>query len=262
MDTTHQKHLFEFGVEKPDLLPVFSGRSFNLWNPDTGEIYSQIDEADLTDFLQQKRPKQIRSSGGPFGGMDADWAASAETLPMNFPRIAFRDIARATDTRTVIAALVPPSVGLVHTAPYLFNRSQNQRSESWLIGLMSSRIFDWFARRYVEQHLTLSILQSLPVPDSSLDTSLSTRLVENSGRLAAVDDRYTEWAEAVGVPVGSANDPEVKRELIAENDAIVAKLYGLSSEQLTVLFETFHIGWDYSDDLAHTLKYFDALEKN
>lgn len=64
----------------------------------------------------------------------------------------------------------------------------------------------------------------------------------------------------MGVPVGSANDPETKAELIAENDAIVATLYGLSRDQLEVLFETFHIGWDYTEDLAKTLKYFDALE--
>lgn len=160
----------------------------------------------------------------------------------------------------MIAALIPPGGVLVHTAPYLFNRSGERRLEAYVLGLVSSRIFDWVARRYVETHFTLSILQNLPVPEVELDHPLANRLIENSGRLAAVDDRYAEWAEAVGVPVGSANDPEIKTELIAENDAIVAKLYGLSRDQLEVLFETFHVGWDYTEDLARTLKYFDASE--
>lgn len=149
---------------------------------------------------------------------------------------------------------------LVETVPYFSRKGATEQDEAWLVGLLSSRIFDWLARRYVEQHVTLAVLSSLTVPAVDTNHPLSCRLIENSGRLAAVDDRYAEWAVEVGVPVGSTNDLEIKTELIAENDAIVAKLYGLTRGQLEVLFETFHIGWDYTEDLAKTLKYFDALE--
>lgn len=262
LHTSAQKALYEIETGNLGDLQVWTGRTFHHWDPNFGEPYTTSELKLVEDFLLNRRLRQIRRKDGAFAGLPLEWAKDPDTLPMKSARIAFRDVARATDTRTVIVGLMPPGIALVEKAPYLFNREGDARDEALVLGVMSSRPFDWNARRIVENKISLGILKSLPFPRTDLAGALEQSLIENSGRLAAVDDRYTEWADEVGVPVGSANDPEVKRELIAENDAIVAKLYGLNREQLTVLFETFHIGWDYSDDLARTLKYFDALEEN
>jgi hypothetical protein len=49
--------------------------------------------------------------------------------------------------------------------------------------------------------------------------------------------------------------------MIFELDALVAHAFGLSKSELTHIYETFHKGWDYSAQLAITLKYFDEWEK-
>lgn len=258
LHTSAQKHLYcQEPASLNSALPVWTGRSFNLWDPDFGTPYAYAEQADVESFLRDRRARR-RSPKQDQNAVVTEYPI--DSFPHDQPRVGLRNVARSTDTRTTIAALIPPETTLVETVPFFLPVSAREEDSAWLVGLLSSRVFDWLARRYVEQHFTLTVLSALTAPNVDLDHPLSKRLIKNSGRLAAVDDRYAEWAEAVGVPVGSANDPEVKRELIAENDAIVAKLYGLNREQLTVLFETFHIGWDYSDDLARTLKYFDALE--
>lgn len=46
-------------------------------------------------------------------------------------------------------------------------------------------------------------------------------------------------------------------DLVAELDAVVSNLYGLSREDVAHMFATFHRGWDYRDRLARVLVYYD-----
>lgn len=104
------------------------------------------------------------------------------------------------------------------------------------------------------------IINPFPIPRPERTDSRWQRVVALAGRLAAVDDRYKDWADAVGVDCGPV-DALTKNDMIAELDAVVAHLYGLSRDQLIHIFETFHEGWDYAARLAAVLKHFDAWEK-
>ncbi|WP_420435118.1 hypothetical protein [Candidatus Poriferisocius sp.] len=120
-------------------------------------------------------------------------------------------------------------------------------------------ILDWYDRRVVELHLNFHIFNSFPIPDPGESHPVRERVVEIAGRLAAVDERFAEWAVEVGVPVGSANDEAVKQDLICELDACVANLYGLDEDDLAVVYETFSETVDYSDRLAAVLTHFRNL---
>ena len=61
-----------------------------------------------------------------------------ETLPCFAPRIAFRDVSRATDSRTVRVALVPPEVFIVHLAPYLLWPRGDEKDQTFMLGTLSS----------------------------------------------------------------------------------------------------------------------------
>jgi hypothetical protein len=80
-------------------------------------------------------------------------------------------------------------------------------------------------------------------------------VVKLSGRLSAVDDRYADWADAVGVEYGPL-DEDTKQEKIYELDAVVAHLYGLSREHVKVIFETFHDNWNHEERLERVLDYY------
>lgn len=117
-------------------------------------------------------------------------------------------------------------------------------------------ILDWYARRIVSTHFKFYIFNSLPIPDADPGHSVTRRVVEISGRLAAVDERFAEWAAEVGVPVGTLQKDPEREDAIAELDACVALLYGLDENDLQIIYDTFHDKTDYSKRHAAVLAHF------
>jgi len=82
-------------------------------------------------------------------------------------------------------------------------------------------------------------------------------LIELSGQLAAVDTSFDEWAQAAGVGVGNLQEAKDRNQAIDEIDAIVSLEYGLTKENLTHIFNTFHRGWNGAERLKSTLSFMD-----
>lgn len=256
--TNEKKQMILDPSSTDGLWPVYKGASFNLWEPDTGEYYAWADPEEITSYLQKKRLRQNKHARSAFSAFPRAWAEDGTTLPCLHARIAFRDIARATDTRTVIAALVPPHRVIANQAPYLLWKHGDARDEAYVLGVLASIPLDWYARRLVETHVNFHILNGFPIPRPGRDDPLRQRVERISGRLAARDDRFAEWADAVGVPVGSVSTDE-QEDLVAELDALVSQLYGLEPEEVEHIFETFHEGWDHSKRLTRVLDHFDRV---
>lgn len=235
--------------------PVLTGSSFNLYSPDFGPPYAYADEA-AVDHVLRKTLNSASSARSSFHGLAI---SSVADLPLSRARIAFRDVCRANDSRTMLCCLLPPRVLLVHQAPYLLRRHGDELDEAFLLGVMSSVPFDWYARRLVELHFTFEVLDRIPVPRPDRADPRYRRVAELAGRLAARDDRFDDWATAVGVPVGSVTNSVELAAIEAEIDANVASLYGLSRGQLTHVFTTFHRGWAYQTRLDAVLQSFDVL---
>jgi len=235
-------------------MPVLAGASFNLWEPDFGNPYGVADPKRLTAHLLSKAKKGANHSSSAFNGLAV---RSTQDHPISRARIAFRYVTNSTNQRTTIACLAPPGVALLDTAPYLLRRSGGAPDEAYLLGVMCSIPFDWYARRWVELHLNAHLLSPMPVPRPDRSHPLRTRLVELSGRLAAFDDRFQEWASAVGVPIGTLKAEPDRSGAIVEIDALVSHLYGLSWDQVQHMFETFHRGWNYSERLAAVKRHYD-----
>jgi hypothetical protein len=240
--------------------PVYKGASFNLWNPDTGEFYAWSDPAVVVPVLRDKRVRQQRLAASAFSDFDAKWAADESTLPCQHARIAFRNVTNRTNARTLIVALVPPKIVLTNAAPYLLMSQGDERDQAYLLGVLSSIPLDWYARRVVEVNVNFHLFNAFPVPRPQRGDPRRTLIEENSGRLAAADERFEEWANACGVPVGSVTSGEERDNLIAQIDAAVALLYGLTEDDVVHIFETFHPTWDYRDRLQRVLGHFRDLE--
>lgn len=238
-------------------IPVLKGASFDLWEPDAGAWHGSAPKKPVHDRVLAKLRRQVRMTSSAFSGMDVDAMVKGGRLPYKLPRIAFRDITNQTNTRTVVAALVPPAL-LINSAPYLVRRSGSIEVEAYILGVLSSLPLDWYARRYVELHLNFHIFNWLPVPAHVPESALVRRVVAISGRLAAVDERYADWAADVGVAIGSVTSQAEKDDLIAELDALVSLLYGLSEDHVEHIFATFHRGWDFGDRLDAVMTHYAA----
>lgn len=256
---TLDRPTFDAGGETSKRWRVYGGSSFNIWEPETGEVYAWADPKRVVDALFEKRQNQVRLTKSAFHGLDPTIARDRATLPCQHPRVAFRDVTNATNTRTIIAALVPGELVLINPAPYLLRRAGTARDEAYLLGLLCSIPLDWYARRYVELHLNLHILNGLPIPRPEKGCPISAEIVSISGRLAARDERFAAWAKAVGVAVGSVKSPDVQADLEARLDALVAKMYRLTADQLAHIYETFHRGWDYQPRLQAAHRHYMSI---
>ncbi len=187
-----------------EVWPVYKGSSFNLWDPDTGTYYDSVDAASITEHLQEKRRSQSSTRSSAFAEVERAVLDDPATLPCRRARIAFRDVTNPTNTRTIVSALVPPNRVIVNQAPYLLRAAGSARDEAYLLGVLCSMPCDWQARRTVELHVTFEQLNSLTIPDPGEGHPVRDRVIELAARLAASDERFSEWAAEVGVPVASA----------------------------------------------------------
>jgi hypothetical protein len=151
-------------------------------------------------------------------------------------RVAFRDVSRATDSRTVRACLIPPDVFLVNSAPYLAFIDEDPVSTAACLALMNSLPFDWQSRRFVETHMSFFVLEGLKLP--SLDGTVVQPLATPAARLSCPDDRFAEFAEATGVECGPLEEDE-RDALRADIDARVATIWELSDDDLEIVFSDF-----------------------
>lgn len=237
-------------------LPVYKGASIALWNPDTGVHFASAKSQSIIPASMERRSRQARNRRSAFSELPPDVASSQDSLPLLNPRIVFADITNQSNTRTMIVALAPPRVVLTHKAPYLLRIRGSALDEAYLLGVLSSIPLDWYARRYVEKTLSFDILNSFPIPSPPSTSSLRRRVAQVTGRLAAVDKRYAAWAAEVEVPVGSVQTQSEKEDLLAELDAVVSLLYGLTEDQVEHVFDTFHRGWNYQSRLEAVLEHY------
>lgn len=260
LHATNDKQFIDFESEEcPEgFWPVFKGESFDIWNPDRGIYFGWADPEPVKKRLFDKRSRSARSTrGSAHKEFPPSHIRRKETLSCNKARIAFRDITNRTNQRTVIACLLPPEIFLTNKAPYLLWPKGEEHDQAYLLGVLSSVPLDWYARRFVEINVNFFIFNPFPIPRPEHDSSLRNKVIELSGRLASPDERFADWAAAVGVECGPLKE-DLKNDKIHELDAVVAHLYGLSREHLIHIFKTFHEGWDYKPRLNAVLQHYDS----
>lgn len=238
-----------------DYWPVYTGQSFNFWNPGAGSYYAWADPEPVLEWLQGKRINGHRNSRSPHSEFSIEYMQDRSTLPCFKARIAFRDITNRTNQRTIIACLIPPRVLITNMGPYFLWPRGDEKDQAFLLGILCSIPLDWYARRFVETNVNFFIINPFPIPRPSRGDLGWKCVVDIAGRLACPDDRFAAWAEGVGVECGPL-DAEKKENMIHELDAVVAYLYNLDEDQLVHIFETFHGGWDYQKRLAGVLRHF------
>jgi hypothetical protein len=253
-DATLDRKYFDH-PRKESSIPVYSGDSFNIWNSSTGSIFAHADPRLASKKLQEKFMNQKKLKSSAFFGMDLEGDLGG-VLPFQRTRIAYRSVSRGTDSRTIIASLIPANVILTNISPYILTTVNNEKNEAKLLGILCSLVFDYYARKFIETAVNNHFLNAFPIPEFT-DSQLFDKLISNV--LALVDDipAFKIWKEKVGLKPTDSKDFDT---LISENDAIVAQLYGLSEKQLIHIFMNFHRGWDYTIRLQLTLEYFGKLK--
>ena len=228
LDETQQRAFFSHSQG----VPVWKGRSFDQYEPHGNEPAGYAVWNDVFSFVQQKR----RRSPVFKRMFSANVLADPDTHPINHCRIAFRDVTRSTDSRTVRACLVPPRTPLTNKAPYLLFADWSALAQANVLGILNSLPFDWTSRRYVETNLNYFILDMLTFPPP--DNTPWQRIGALAARLSCVDERFADFAADAGAECGPLTDAQ-RHDMRAEIDALVARAYGLTEDELRFIFTDF-----------------------
>jgi hypothetical protein len=134
-------------------------------------------------------------------------------------RLAYRDVASATNRVTLIAALVPPDVVTTHTL-FVLKTALPLAHQQVLCALLNSLVANYLIRLRVNTHVTATLMSRLPVP-----------------RVGAEDPVFDRLQLLTQILM-KARDVESSPEY-AELQAVVADLYGLSAEEFEHVLSTF-----------------------
>jgi hypothetical protein len=165
-----------------------------------------------------------------------------------FYRAACREVARSTDERTAIAAMLAPGVLCGHTISVERKPAGRPNAAALsLVGLMNSFPFDWLLRQKAAAHVSLYILAELPVPRLATDADRflahgALRLCCNHRGFAPLwrEQLGDAWREATPRRSWPAISTEADRWLLrAAIDAIVAHAYGISRAQYERVLASF-----------------------
>ena len=222
-----------FWLDKTEGNPLWKGESFGQYDPrGTGERWCPVTHA-LLKKVRKSRPGLKSLLAGKF---PVATRRKAVRIELERARVAFHDVARGTDPRTIIACLTPPGVFLANTAPYVAFVDGIPMKQAACLGVMNSLPFDWQARRFIEIHANFFLLEGLYLPD--LPDHDFDAIACASARLSAVDDRFADFASATGVECGPLAPPERKR-LRVDIDARISRAWNLTTADLSVIFRDF-----------------------
>jgi len=164
--------------------------------------------------------------------LEAARALYARTGAFLRPRLAYRDVASATNRLTLIAAVVPPGAATVHTL-FCQRGATRPRDQWFLCGVLNSFVANYLVRLRVTTHVTAGIVSRLPVPRPPEGSPLLEQIAHLAKTLSSSpepeqDDRY---------PV---------------LQAVVAVLYGVTEEELRHVLSTFPLVSERSKDMTIT----------
>ena len=131
-------------------------------------------------------------------------------------RLAYRDVASATNRVTLIAALLPADCVSTHTVFCLRTRL-TRRDQYLLCGLFNSFVVNFLVRLRVTTHVTTAIVERLPIPTRDQ----APRAIRE---IAAIARQLTRRPDA---------------EAVARLHARVAELYQLTRDEFSHVLSTF-----------------------
>ena len=246
-----------FASPSGDWVPLYVGRMIHQFDHRAASV--KVNAENLHNAALSGNISTEQKADPSFVPTPQYWVPSRE---ISFPAgldwtIAFRDIARATDARTMIAAAVP-KVGLGNTSPAIFpERCVQPRNDAMLLANLGAIVLDFVVRQKAQStHLNWYIVEQLPVvpPDLYETIRFGSKTAGKIVQEAVLELTYTShdmapFARDMGYvdEAGKVKPPftwdEARRlHLRAKLDAVFFHLYGVTDrDEVRYIYSTFPI---------------------
>lgn len=247
-----------YGSASGEWLPLYVGRMIHQFDHRAASVEVNAENLHNVALSGDITPEQ--KADPDFLPVPQYWVPASEVA---FPAgldwlITFRDIARATDMRTMIAAAVP-LCGLGNTAPMIVPEDIEvyRGYADRLLGNLGALVFDYVVRQKAQStHLNWYIVEQLPVipPERYENVRFGAKTAGEVVRSAVLELTYTAddmapFARDMGYVDGSGNvkppfpwDEERRLKLRAKLDAVFFHLYGITDrDDVRYIYSTFPI---------------------
>jgi hypothetical protein len=134
------------------------------------------------------------------------------------PRLAYREVASASNRLTLIAAIVPGHVVTTHSL-FCLKTAVSPTEQAFLCGVLNSFVANFLVRLFVTTHVTAATIGRLRVPQFGSDDPLFREIADLAARLSHRDGA---WARRY-----------------ARLQGLVAHAYELDEEQFAHVLSTF-----------------------
>ncbi len=252
---TNDSHLFK---QEPGngRLPLYEGKMIHQFNHKWGQPKYWLDDTEANGQLLAARLKKITKL---LKDVNLDIKVNPKSIKLNYDsyRLAFRDVARNTDERTMIMTVLHPQVFCPHTMSLenvyedliiknslsLNNTSINFSERLFVCAVCNSFIIDYIIRQQVTAHLSFFFVYNLPVPRLTTGDKYFWDIVQRAAKLICTAPEFDELAAEVGLNSHreGVTDETERAKLRAELDGIIAHLYGLTEAEFAHILTTFPI---------------------
>jgi len=176
-------------------------------------------------------------------------------------RIGYRNVARATDERTMIATVIPKGVACLETLqsfrPYeisidnkeqlnsqplhnCYNRIFSDEELFGAVALLNSIPFDFLMRTKIDTHIVKYKLEESQVPRLTDGDEWFEFIWTRAARLNCYGDAFEEMRERLD-GIDPVTEDDGRRQLRAEIDAAAFHAYGLDPEEMQFVLDDFHL---------------------
>ena len=247
-------------------LPLWEGKHFHQFDASFGTPRYWLDTKAASARLMRARVRTVARMLKA-ASIEAEPNSSAIRLDHDSYRLAFRDVGRNTDERTMIATVLPPNRFCPHTVSlesvysdeikgggHVSVAGLDAEQRLYLAGLLNSYVFDWFIRQSVTAHVSFFFVYNTPAPRLTSRDAKAKPIIERAARLICTTPAFDDLAKAVGLaplpgPLPQAGegdkqqygvtDPTHRARLRAELDGLVAHLYGLTEAEFAHILSSF-----------------------
>ena len=284
---TNDKKLF-IESYSDDLLPLYEGKMIHQFNAEFGEPSYFLDS---TSFDKRLRSKEIHRLKQDLGINSKEYENILKTLSNSqsvevledslicydreFFRLGFRAVASDTNERTLIFSLLPKNVGcgnsiwasipkryIIDSHGTIAIQSVSHKRLLFALGIFNSLVVDYIARGMIQINVNKTYLERIPLPQPS-DEELESKqdyayIYKNALILQLYHDKvgdFEDLQKEFGIDKGQIPSTQKAYDTLrAKLDIHIAKLYGLSKEDLCAMLESFKVLHDKQPHYIALLK--------
>jgi hypothetical protein len=236
-----EMHMGNFGND-PDGVPLFEGRMI--------EAFDYRAKA----YVSGSQRKAVWRSL-PFGSGAKSIVPQWRVAPRNIPekvgdrwreyRLGFCTVGGATNQRFLMATLIPPVGPCGHSVESIVFEPRNDRLYCLWLGIVNSICMDYLARKKGSNNMTLTVMDSLPLPRTFNAMPVEIAIARRALRLACAGQEMTAfWQDASRAlssdpsDVQPCEDPEEREAIRAEIDVLVGRdLFCLTRNEMRYLLD-------------------------